>query len=348
MKHMQKLISMIILVLAMTVMLFGCAQTEPKGQPEEPTSKQSEKQATETPTANNSSNLTGKVVAATIVDYEMPWFNIMMKGMQKAADEEGIELLLVNGENDPAKQLDQVNEFVSKNVDLIILNPSESKALVSAVETVNKSGIPLVTVDRGVDVPEDQYVSYVGHDWLMSGLMNALQIVDQMGGEGNLAIIEGAPGSESNISRMEGWNTIHKLYPKINIIFDQTANWLRTEGMKVTEDLLQSHDDIDCIWYVAEEMYYGGIQAIQASGRRDEFKIVTQDGSALDMIEKGLLDAELVAQPEYQGYVVVKTACKILKGEEVPKWVKIPLVSVDSTNVTALKDRGWSYDDLNK
>lgn len=284
------------------------------------------------------------LIGASIITYEMPWFSFMTRGMKRAAKEEGFDMIFLDGQNSPAKQMAHCEEFIAKKVDLIILNPCESDALVPGAEMVYKSKIPLITLDRQVNVPPDKYACYVGHDWVLSGFMNAIQIVQLMGGRGKLAIIEGAPGAESNISRIKAWEAVHKLYPEIEIIFDQTANWLRTDGMKVTENLLQAHKQIDCIWYVAEEMYYGGLEAIKASGRRKEFKIVTQNGSSIYNIPKGDLDAGLIAQPEYQGYVVVKTAAKVLRGEKVPKWVQIPLLMIDSTNYNCLKDKSWTYE----
>ncbi len=245
--------------------------------------------------------------------------------MRRAADFHGIDLIMLDAQNNAALQASQYENFIGQHVDLILVEPVDEMAMVPVIRRINAANIPVINYCS----PNDNYsyVTIVFMDWLMAGVMSGMQIVEATGGEGNVALVEGTPGFAPQFMRSRGIELVLSAYPGISIVARQTGMFNRSDGTKATARILEAHQKIDAWYFQNDEMFFGGIKAIKASGRRDQMKILSVDGNpeALRAISTGDLDYEVVGGFNLQGWLLIETAAKVLMGEKVPKQIVVPL-----------------------
>jgi ABC-type sugar transport system substrate-binding protein len=282
------------------------------------------------------------VVGATVLQFNNVTIQRWIGTMKQAAAFHGIDLRVVDGQNDVARQTNQIDTFLAQGVDCVMVDPVDAKGILPVVDRI-KAKIPC-SINYDTRAPEgaDKFQTYVGHDWLVAGIMSGLQIVAATNGKGNVVLVEGSPGTDAQFNRTKGIELVLSQYPDIKIIAKQPGMFNRDQGLRVTEALLQAHSDIDVMYFQNDEMYFGGMKAIEASGRRNQMKILSVDGNpdAMAAIKKGDLDYEVVGQFGLFGWVAVETAARILAGETVPKWVQIKLNMADISNVDVVPP-GW-------
>ena len=274
------------------------------------------------------------IVAASVQTFQIVTIQKWVEQMKLAADFEGIDLRLADAQGDSAKQADQIDAFIAQKPDIILVDPVDLTAVVPAIKRINAAGIPVMNYDGGV-AKGGNILTFIGHDWLAAGIMSGLQIVAATGGEGNVVLVQGEPGSGAMTLRTQGINMVLAAYPKLKIVAQEPANWNRDKALTVTESILQAQPHIDAFYFQNDEMYFGGVKAINAAGRRGEMKILSVDGdpAAYDAIRKGQLDYEVTGQFLLQGWLTIQTAAQYLAGQKVGAFVPVKLYMVDLTNV---------------
>ena len=275
------------------------------------------------------------VVTATVLQFNNVTIQRWMEAMKQAAEFEGIDLRIVDGQNDVARQTNQIDTFIAQKADCILVDPVDAKGIIPVVQRVHQAGIPVINYDTRVTDPSVKFDTYVGHDWLMAGIMSGLQMVQATGGAGNVVLVEGSPGTDAQFNRTKGIELVLSDYPNLKIVGKEPGYFNRAQGLKVTEDLLEAHKRIDVMYFQNDEMYFGGFSAIKAAGRRNEMKILSVDGNpdALAAIKKGDLDYEVVGQFKLQGWLTIEAAAKDLLGQKLPTWIPVELYLADKTNV---------------
>ena len=175
-----------------------------------------------------------------------PFFVDVKDGVQKAADEHGIELYITDAQDDPTIQMKDVENLITKKPDAIIIDTCDSDAIVSSIEACNAAGIPVFTMDReanGGDV-----VSHIGYDAIKSGKMAGEYLADALGGKGKIVELQGIMGTNVAQNRSAGFNEVIANYPDIEIVACQVADFDRAKGMSVMENILQANPEIDGLY----------------------------------------------------------------------------------------------------
>jgi ribose transport system substrate-binding protein len=279
----------------------------------------------------------------------MPTFNAaaqvaIVQGLKQAAKDYNIDLTVLDGENDPDKQLSQIENFITEKRDVIMISAVDATALVSGVKAANKAGIPVLNFDRRVIGGGDVFV-YVGSEWTLTGLQSGMQMVTAINGQGNIVIIEGTPGSSVTHERLAGFKAAINLYPEIKVIAQQPGNFNPADGQKAMEDILQAHPKgIDAVWFMNDDMFHGGLTAIQAAGRRKEMKLLSIDGDhrACEAVKNGDLDGEILLDIYGMGYEPVRAVAQYLNGRrDFPAWIKLWTTPIDSSNIDRYLDQCW-------
>jgi LysR family transcriptional regulator, glycine cleavage system transcriptional activator len=265
------------------------------------------------------------VVATSVV--QLANFTIKSRSdmMRRAADFHGIDLIMLDAQNNASTQASQYENFMTQQVDLILVEPVNEKSMIPVIRRINEAEIPVINYCAPSEYYD--YAALVSMDWLMAGVMSGLQIVEATGGKGNVALVEGTPGFAPQFLRSRGVELVLSAYPGIKITARQTGMFNRVEGKIATEKILESPQQIDAWYFQNDEMFFGGIEAIKAAGRRDQMKIFSVDGNpeALRAIGTGDLDYEVIGAFNLQGWLILETAAKILMGEDVPKQMVMPL-----------------------
>lgn len=255
-------------------------------------------------------------------------------GMQERAAEAGVELVIVAAQERTELQLSQVENFVSQGLDGIIVIPVDTDAMDPVISAASASETPLVFVNRRPAnlAPE---IPYVGSDSLISGLLEMEALAELADYEGNVAILQGDPANEAAQLRTQGCKDIIDEHEGLNLIREQAGNWYRERGMQITENWIQSGDQIDIICANNDEMALGAIQALKAANMLDEVLVggVDATNDALVAMEAGELDVTVFQDAGGQGAGAVDTTIRIYNGEPVPSIVDVPYVLVTPENI---------------
>lgn len=275
---------------------------------------------------------TGDVtVGLAVSTLQNPFFVTLEEGAQQAADDAGIELLTADAQDDAQTQANDLQNFISQGVDVIVVNPVDSAAVVPSVEAANDAGIPVVTVDRAAEGGE--VASHIASDNVRGGELASEHLFEQIGGEGAVAMLEGVPGTSAARDRGEGFNNALEA-SDVDLVANQTANFNREEGFTVTQNILQSNPELVGIFAQNDEMALGAVEAAREAGSLADLVIVGFDATddALAAIEAGDMAATVAQQPTMLGATGIETAVALANGEEVDaeQPVEVQLVTADN------------------
>ncbi|WP_182200205.1 ribose ABC transporter substrate-binding protein RbsB [Paraliobacillus salinarum] len=254
-----------------------------------------------------------------------PFFVSLRDGTELAAKEAGFDIITSDAQDDPTTQLSDIEDMLQQNIDVLLINPVDSEAVVSAVELANEAGVPVITVDRSADGGE--VVTHVASDNVAGGEMAGEYIVSQLEEQGKLVEIEGVPGASATRERGEGFHNVIDKMNDLEMVANQTANFDRTEGLTVMENILQGTEKIDAVFAHNDEMALGALEAIESAGLSEDIIVVGFDAidDAVKAVEDGTLDATIAQQPKLIGEEAVKAAQKIVNGDEVERTIPVEL-----------------------
>ena len=269
-------------------------------------------------------------VGLSVSTLNNPFFVTLRDGAQQAADSAGLELVVVDAQDNVSKQASDIEDLVQRGVDVLIVNPTDSDAVVPAVRTANEAGIPVIAVDRGVNGGELAY--YIVSNNVAGGALAGTFICEQIGGSGNAVELEGIPGTSAARERGEGFNqAIAESCADVEVVARQTANFNRAEGLTVMENILVAQPEIDAVFAHNDEMALGALQAIEASDR--EMLIVGFDATddAVAAVNECRIGATVAQQPAQLGAEAVTAAAEIIaaggaSGDTVNVLVDLELV----------------------
>ncbi|NLV76453.1 MAG: ribose ABC transporter substrate-binding protein RbsB [Tissierellia bacterium] len=273
--------------------------------------------------SNNETSTEGKYTIGFVVSTQTnPFFVTLKQGAEDKAEELGVELIVLDSQDDPSKELANMEDLITKNVDLIIVNPTDSDAIVNSIIAANEAGIPVITVDRASNGGE--VLAHVASDNIEGGKMAGEYIIEQLKGKGKVVELEGIAGTSAARERGEGFNQVIE-ESDIEVVARQTADFDRVKGLEVMENILQSQPEIDAVFAHNDEMALGALEAIKASKR--DILVVGFDATddAVASVEAGDMAATVVQQPELMGKIAVETAVKALKGEKVDSNIPVEL-----------------------
>jgi len=252
-----------------------------------------------------------------------PFFVTLKEGAEAKAKDLGYKLLVLDSQNDPAKELANVEDLLSKKISLLLINPTDSDAVVSAIRAANRAEVPVVTLDRGATGGD--VLSHVASDNVQGGMMAGELIVKVLGGSGKVVELQGVAGTSAARDRGEGFNAAVDAVAGIVVVASQVADFDRTKGLNVMENILQAQSDIDAVFAHNDEMALGAIKAIESSNR--DIIVVGFDGTgdAVMAVKEGAMLATVAQQAARIGSIGVETADAILNGKVVAEYSPVPL-----------------------
>ena len=301
--------------------------------------------------ASLTATLMGTVASAENIGVSMALFDdnfltVLRNGLIEQADAmDGVDIQVEDAQNDVAKQLDQINNFIASGVDAIIVNPVDTSATQAMSDAAAAAGVPLVYVNRqpvNVDtLPDNQ--AFVASDERESGTLETKEVCRLLSEAGKTeANIYVMMGELSNQAAVQRTADIHDVMASgecgvtLNILQEQTANWSRDEAQDLMTNWLSTGEPFDAVISNNDEMAIGAIQAMKAAGMSMADVIVggvdaTQD--ALAAMQAGDLDATVFQDAAGQGAGALDAALKLSKGEAVDTKVYIPFQLVTPANI---------------
>ena len=230
--------------------------------------------------------------------------------------------------DDAAKQTSDIEDLVASGISVLIVNPVDSDAVTGAVEAAKAKGVKVISVDRAVNGVEID--CQIASDNVLGAELATQYIVDTLGEGVKVAELEGVTGASAAIDRSQGFHNVADT--KLKVVSSQTANFARTEGMSVMENMLQANPDIQAVFAAIDEMALGAMEAISGAGK--QIMVVGFDATddAIASIQAGQMAGTIAQQPDLIGATAVENALKLIAGESIPKAVPVEVTLITKDN----------------
>jgi ribose transport system substrate-binding protein len=284
-------------------------------------------QGTASPDSPEAGEVKGKI-GMTCMDLTNPFFKLIANVMQEEAAKYGYELVALSGDQDPAKQNNQLSDFVAQGYDAIFLNPVDSKSAGEGVKKAHEAGVPVFTFDVQVTDEEakDMVLFHIGSDNFQGGKLAAESMMEVTGDRGKIAIIT-LPEITSCIYRYDGFMAhLKEKDSKLEVVTELSGKGNRTGGFAVASDILQAHPGIVGIFAVNDPSGLGAHAAVVDAEKQDQITIIAFDASPAGkqaVFEKALYDSPQQF-PRKMAIGTVEAFIKYLDGEDLEKRVFIP------------------------
>jgi ribose transport system substrate-binding protein len=269
-------------------------------------------------------------IGMTFQEMNNPYFVAMQKALNDAAASLGAEVIVTDAGHDVAKQISDVEDMLQQNIDILLVNPTDSAGIESAVQMAKDQGVIVVAVDANASGPVDTFVGSKNRD---AGYMSCKYLGEKLGGEGEVAILDGIPVVPI-LERVDGCKAALGEFPGISLVDVQNGRQDRSVALGVVENMIQSHPNLAGIFSVNDGGAMGALAAIQGAGR--DIKLTSVDGApeAIEAISGGTAFIETTAQyPADQVRVGLAMAlAKYWGATVVPAVVPIDVTVVDASN----------------
>lgn len=271
-------------------------------------------------------------IGMSISTLNNPFFVALREGAEAAAQEAGVELQVSDAQNDSAQQLNQLQTFLTQQVDAIVINPVDSDAAAAAVAPALADDLPVVAVDRGVEGAE--VTSTVSSDNVEGGRLAAQALAEAVGGSGRVVVLQGLPGTSASRERGQGFTEGIGEFPDVEVVASQPADFDRATALDVMTNLLQANPDIVGVFAENDEMALGAVQAL-GDRAGSEVSVVGFDGTeeGVAAVADGTLAATVAQLPGDLGRESVEAAIAAARGEALEAEQKVAVEVVTSENV---------------
>lgn len=254
--------------------------------------------------------------------FNNPFFVALKNGAETKAEELGYKITALDSQNNLSKELTHIENLIYANVDAILINPTDSNSSARAAQLAIDAGIPVISLDRnfnGVTVN-----THIASDNVLGGQMAAELISSLIQPNDKIIELEGIPGTSTTRERGQGFNK-KATELGLNIAVKHPANFDRSMGLIVTENLLKIHPDTKAIFAHNDEMALGAQRAIKDSGL--EIVIIGFDATkdAVSAVETEEITATIAQQPTLIGYLGVENAIKIINKKEYSEFIPVKL-----------------------
>lgn len=254
--------------------------------------------------------------------------------LQKSADDMGVDMTIYAADSDINKQVSQMESAINQKVDVIILEAVTTDGNTAVLKEAKEAGIPVIIYCQAISDPT-LATCYVGVSNVDLGYLEMKRACEDIGGEGNIAIIDGLLGSASQVDRTTGYEKALAEYPNVTVAFEDASDWMIDGALNLTENWLQSGTELKAIVAQSDVMAMGAVKAIEDRGLQDQIKVYGFDGigDGLTAIKEGRLTASTSMEIAKQSAKAVEVAIMLAKGESVEENYIIEGGMVDSSNV---------------
>ncbi|MGQ9366808.1 substrate-binding domain-containing protein [Azospirillum sp. ST 5-10] len=256
-------------------------------------------------------------IGASLLTQQHPFYIALADAMKAEAAAEGVPLEIAIANQDLNKQFADVEDFITKGVDVLVIAPVDSTGVKAVINKAQKAGIKVITVDipaKGVTV-----TSHIGTDNYTGGVRAGELMAKVLGDKGEVAIID-YPMVQSVVDRVNGFKKAMESHPGIKIVAVQ-AGITRSEALTTAQNILQAHPEVDGIFGFGDDAALAAASAVASAKMDDKVKVIGFDGmeEAREAVRSNPVMVGVIAQyPDQMGKVAVETAAKVIKGETVP------------------------------
>ncbi|MEL6463765.1 MAG: sugar ABC transporter substrate-binding protein [Pseudomonadota bacterium] len=288
-----------------------------------------------------------ETIGVSVARFDDNGLTIMRNGMTDHVETlDGVELIMEDAQDDVARQLDQINNFIASGVDAIIVNAVDTNATEAMSQAAAAASVPMVYVNRqpiNMDtLPENQ--AFVASNEIESGTLKAFEICKNLRAAGKSGgatayMLMGQLSNQAAVQRSKDVEDVlgMDMCNFITLIDSQTANWSRDQAQDLMTNWISSGEPFDAVFANNDEMAIGAIQAMKSAGiSMDDVEVGGVDATpdALVSMQAGDMDVTVFQDLAGQGAGSIDTAIKLANGEDVDKTVFIPFKLVTPDNVS--------------
>lgn len=272
--------------------------------------------------------LEGLTIGFSQVGSESDWRVAFTESMLAEAQARGILLLFSDAENNQENQFAAIRSFIAQGVDAIIIAPVIETGWDQVLTEAQTAGIPVIIIDRNVTADESLYLTRVSSDFVHEGRLAAVWLAQATAGRCNIVELEGTIGSSAARDRQIGFNDVISLFPDMHIIVSQSGDFMRENGRKVMEGILNSENphDICALWSHNDDMAIGAIEAIKEAGLDPGSDILIVSVDAIPDIFLAMMNGDANATIELNpnmGGPAFDALEAYFRGETIPKWIPV-------------------------
>jgi ribose transport system substrate-binding protein len=269
-----------------------------------------------------------KTIGVTLLTRGHVFYKDLEEGLLAAAKPHGFKLSIVAGEWDLGRQISQIEDFVTRKVDAIIVCPVDSKGIGRGIKTANAAGIPVFTAD--IAAQEGEVVCHIASDNIAGGRLAGEYLAKLLDGKGQVAIIN-QPVVTSTLDRVQGFREAIAQYPEIEIVADVNGDGVRDRAMQVAADILQAHPGLNAIFGINDDSALGALDVVEDFNRK-EVMIIGYD--AIPEAREAILNdrplkADVIQYPREIGEQTIEMIGRYFRGEEVPPVSPVQVGIVD-------------------
>jgi len=279
-----------------------------------------------------------KTIGLSVQAISNPFFVAIQHGAEAEAAKIGAKVIMEDANHDIGKQSNQIDDFIQKQVDLILLNAVDSAGIAPAVKRATDAGIPVIAVDVGAN---GGVAATVASDNVAAGSQACQYMADRLKGQGKIAIVDGPPVTAVT-DRMKGCKDVLAKYSGLQVVSTQVGTGDRDKGLELGTSILTANPHLDGVFAINDPTALGVALAAQQA-KRSDFFIVAVDGSpdaVTALKEKGLFAATAAQSPYDIARTGVQIGEKVVAGQKLDQTnIKVPVSLVTQDNVASYT--GW-------
>lgn len=316
-------------VVALSGLIAGCGGATPQGPAAAP--------GTAKPETAPATAATKKEIAVIPKGLAHQFWLTVKAGAVAAGAETGYEIIWQGPakETEVAKQINIVQDMISRKVSAIVMAACDANALVPAIQQAIDAKIPVITIDSGAN--SDLPLSFVATDNIAGAKAAADALAKLIGGPGKVGLIPFVPGAATSELREDGFEEGLKAHPDLTLVSKQYCQSDVAKAMSITQDMMTANPDLAGIFAANEAAAIGAAQAIRAAGKAGQVKLVAFDAAEeeISALKEGVVQALIVQSPFNMGALGVKAAVDAINGKAVEKRIDTGVTVVTKDNFDA-------------
>jgi ribose transport system substrate-binding protein len=279
-----------------------------------------------------------QTIGLMVQDLSNPFFQSMANGVKAGAEKIGATVNVQDGRQDLGAQNEQIDAFIQQQTDVLLINAVDSDGIGPAVERAKKAGIKVVAVDVAAQGAEAQ----VTLDNTEAGKLACTYLADQIGGAGDILLINGTPISSVQ-DRVTGCKQALQGYPQVKIVAEQNGDNGRAEALTIATDMFTAHPGVKGVFGINDPTALGATLAAQQAGITGLVTVgVDASPEAVAELQKpdSMFKATAAQDPNTQGAIALEMAQKLFAGEQLDQTkVLVPTEMITRENLAQYK--GW-------
>jgi ribose transport system substrate-binding protein len=310
----------------LTLFAFGCGSGN-----DSQTSRGADTKATAA-AARNSGSQSKKTIGYTTMSLTNPFFKIIGDSMTEEAAKHGYEMIVVSGDDDVARQSNQIDDFIVKGVSAIVLTPCDPQSIGQAIKKANDAGIPVFTNDTSYDGDQGSVECHIATDNLQGGRLAGEAMVKLLGKSGGKVLIVHKPDASSCLLRVQGFTEIVDAHnasdgaKEIEVAATLDGRGSREAGYAVTKDAVVANPELSAIFAINDPSALGARSAVEEANKQEQITIIGFDGEKAGKlaIRDGKILCDPIQFPDQMGRTTIEMILKYFDGDDVPREVLIP------------------------